>query len=39
LLWYSKTLTHDVSTKHNFLTKAALKWTINDFPAHGMVSG
>jgi hypothetical protein len=36
--WSFETLTDDVSTKHNFLIKVALIWTINDFPAFRMVS-
>ena len=32
-------LTYDISMKHNFVMRAALMWTINDFPAYGMVSG
>jgi hypothetical protein len=31
-------LTYDVSRKQNFLIKAALIWTINDFSTYGMVS-
>ncbi|XP_071721863.1 uncharacterized protein [Rutidosis leptorrhynchoides] len=31
--------TYDISTNQNFLMKAALMWTINDFPAYGMLSG
>jgi hypothetical protein len=38
-LWSSEALTYDVSRKENFLMRAALMWTINDFPAYGMVSG
>jgi len=38
-LWSSGTLTYDISRKHNFIIRAALMWTINDFPAYGMVSG
>jgi len=30
---------YDVSRKQNFLMRAALMWTINDFPAYGMLSG
>ncbi|CAH9124646.1 unnamed protein product [Cuscuta epithymum] len=32
-------VTYDVSLKHNFVLKAALMWTISDFPAYGMLSG
>jgi len=38
-LWSSGALTYDISRKQNFLMKAALMWTINDFPAYGMLSG
>jgi len=38
-LWSSKALTYDILRKQNFVMRAALKWTINDFPAYGMVSG
>lgn len=31
--------TYDVSKEHNFLMRAALLWTISDFPAYGMLSG
>ena len=31
-------MTYNVSRKHNFLTKAVLLWTNNDFSAYGMVS-
>ncbi|XP_058739830.1 uncharacterized protein LOC131612031 [Vicia villosa] len=31
--------TYDVSRKQNFNMRAALMWTINDFPAYGMLSG
>jgi hypothetical protein len=32
-------VTYDISRKKNFKMKAALMWTINDFPAYGMLSG
>ncbi|XP_060194944.1 uncharacterized protein LOC132624136 [Lycium barbarum] len=32
-------VTYDVSTKSNFNMRASLMWTINDFPAYGMLSG
>jgi len=35
----SLALTYDISRKQNFVMRAALKWTINDFPAYGMLSG
>ncbi|XP_029130026.1 uncharacterized protein LOC114916771 [Cajanus cajan] len=38
-LWNDGTLTYDVSLRQNFMMKAALMWTINDFPAYGMLSG
>ncbi|CAK8571848.1 unnamed protein product [Lathyrus sativus] len=31
--------TYDVSRRQNFNMRAALIWTINDFPAYGMLSG
>jgi len=37
-LWSSRALTYDISRKHNSLIRATLIWTINDFPAYGMVS-
>jgi len=37
-LWSSRALTYDISRKHNFFMRAALMWTVNDFPAYGMVS-
>jgi len=38
-LWSSGSLTYDISRKHNFVMRAALMWTINDFSAYRMVSG
>jgi hypothetical protein len=38
-LWSFGALTYDISRKHNFVMRAALMWTINDFPTYGMVSG
>ena len=32
-------LTYDISKKQNFHMRAALLWTINDFPAYGMLFG
>ncbi|WJX88709.1 hypothetical protein P8452_70765 [Trifolium repens] len=32
-------VTYDISRKRNFKMKAALMWTINNFPAYGMLSG
>jgi ABC-type iron transport system FetAB permease component len=37
-LWSSGALIYDISRKQNFVMRAALMWTINDFPAYGMVS-
>ena len=31
--------TYDISRKQNFTLRAALMWTVNDFPAYGMLSG
>jgi len=36
-LWSSRAL--NISRKQNFGMRAALMWTINDFPAYRMVSG
>jgi hypothetical protein len=38
-LWFSRALTYDISRKQNFVMRATLMWTINDFPAYGMFSG
>jgi len=38
-LWSSRALTYDISRKQNFLMRAVLMWTINDFSAYGMLSG
>ncbi|KAK2441483.1 hypothetical protein QL285_012776 [Trifolium repens] len=35
-LWIGE-LTYDIATKKNFIMRAALMWTINDFPAYGML--
>ncbi|XP_058767341.1 uncharacterized protein LOC131641034 [Vicia villosa] len=37
-LWIGE-WTYDVSRKENFTMRASLMWTINDFPAYGMLSG
>ncbi|WVZ01850.1 hypothetical protein V8G54_022656 [Vigna mungo] len=37
-LW-SGIWTYDISRKQNFLMRTTLMWTINDFPAYGMLSG
>ena len=39
MLWETGVQTFDKSVGQNFLMKAALLWTITDFPALGMVSG
>ena len=36
-LWHG-VLTYDAARKQNFVMRAALMWTINDFPAYGMLS-
>jgi len=38
-LWSSRALTYDILRKQNFVLRAALMWTINNFLAYGMVSG
>ncbi|XP_015164399.1 uncharacterized protein [Solanum tuberosum] len=38
-LWIQEVETFDVSLKQNFKLRASLMWTINDFPAYGMLSG
>lgn len=38
-LWEVGVQTYDISLKQNFQMKAALMWTISDFPAYGMLSG
>jgi hypothetical protein len=38
-LWFSGALIYDISRKQNFLMRAALMWTVNDFPTYGMLSG
>ncbi|XP_052117681.1 uncharacterized protein LOC110281750 [Arachis duranensis] len=39
LLWEDGVLTYDIHSKSNFVMRAALLCTINDFPAYGMLSG
>ncbi|XP_016436464.1 uncharacterized protein LOC107762612 [Nicotiana tabacum] len=39
ILWHEGVATYDISTKQNFNLRAALMWTINDFPAYGILSG
>ncbi|XP_050207755.1 uncharacterized protein LOC126657155 [Mercurialis annua] len=38
-LWEFGTRTYDIHKRQNFQLKAALMWTINDFPAYSMLSG
>ncbi|CAN1129852.1 hypothetical protein LINPERHAP2_LOCUS5479 [Linum perenne] len=38
-LWYNGIETYDASLKQNFQMKAALMWTISDFPGYAMLSG
>jgi len=38
-LWEVGVQTYDSFTKQNFCMRASLLWTINDFPAYGMLSG
>jgi len=38
-LWQVGLRTYDVAKKNFFDMRAALMWTINDFPAYGMLSG
>jgi len=38
-LWTEGILTYDVSLRQNFMMKATLMWTINDFLAYCMLSG
>ncbi|KAG8369728.1 hypothetical protein BUALT_Bualt14G0044000 [Buddleja alternifolia] len=39
MLWEAGIQTYDVCKKENFQMRAALLWTISDFPANAMVSG
>ncbi|GJX86192.1 uncharacterized protein Tco_0336966 [Tanacetum coccineum] len=39
ILWNSGVETYDAYRKNNFHLKAALLWTISDFPAYAMLSG
>ena len=39
LLWSEGVETWDVSLRRNFYMRACLLWTINDFPAYGILSG
>ncbi|XP_021865807.1 uncharacterized protein [Spinacia oleracea] len=38
-LWDTCVETFDAATQHHFNLRAALMWTINDFPAYAMLSG
>ena len=38
-LWVNGLQTYDANAKNSFKLQAALLWTINDFPAYGMLSG
>ena len=38
-LWVNGIPTFDVSKREQFCMRAALMWTVNDFPAYGMLSG
>lgn len=38
-LWEVGVQTYDVSLKQNFQMRAALLWSISDFPAYSMLSG
>ena len=38
-LWGVGVQTYDISKRKNFQMRAALMWTINDFPAYSMMSG
>lgn len=39
VLWETSVETFDVATKKHFQLCATLLWTINNFPAYGMLSG
>ena len=38
-LWDVGVNTYDISKKQNFMMRAALMWTVSDFPAYSMLSG
>ena len=38
-LWDDGILAYGISTKQNFQLRAALMWTISDFPGYAMLSG
>ncbi|XP_013607775.1 PREDICTED: uncharacterized protein LOC106314453 [Brassica oleracea var. oleracea] len=39
MLWDYGVEVYDIASKENFMMRAVLMWTINDFPAYGMLSG
>jgi hypothetical protein len=39
VLWESGVETYDASQNHMFQMRAALLWTISDYPAYAMLSG
>nr|XP_017227573.1 PREDICTED: uncharacterized protein LOC108203286 [Daucus carota subsp. sativus] len=39
ILWHTGVETYDRASRSNFMMRVALMWTINDFPALGMISG
>ncbi|XP_073137491.1 uncharacterized protein [Henckelia pumila] len=38
-LWHDGAITYDIHSRTNFTLRAALMWTISDFPAYAMLSG
>ena len=38
-LWDVGVNTYDISKKQNFMMRAALMWTVSDFPTYSMLSG
>ncbi|CAM8990163.1 unnamed protein product [Rhodiola kirilowii] len=38
-LWNVGIDTYDANRKHSFTLRAALMWTVSDFPAYAMLSG
>ena len=36
-LWCESVFTYDILIKQNYMTRATLTWTINDFPGYGML--
>ena len=38
-LWEDGVCTYDASIKENFQMRAAVLWTIHDFPAYAVISG